>query len=206
MRDRQDSKTPPTRRTLLRQGVGLVLGGVLSTLASGREAEAAYRSFARPTARPFPLRRRSEARQIAFRHLHTGETLSTFYWVDGKYQPGALKDVNHLLRDFRTDDVKEIDPGLLDLLFAVRRRLGTAQPFQVVSAYRSPKTNAMLAEISASVATHSLHMEGKAIDIRIPDRPLASVRQAALTLEAGGVGYYPRHEFIHLDTGRVRQW
>lgn len=207
LQDRQDSQKPSTRRALLRQGAGIVLGSVFSTLTLGNETAAAYyRPFNRPAPRAFPLRRRSEVRQIAFQHMHTGEKLSTVYWVDGKYQPGALSDINHLLRDFRTEEVKPIDPALLDLLYAVRQRLGTGQPFQVVSAYRSAKTNAMLAEISPSVATNSLHMEGMAIDIRLPDRPLASVRQVALDLRAGGVGHYPHSDFIHLDTGRIRQW
>ena len=206
MRDRQDSQTPPTRRALLRQGTGLIFGTIASSLILGGEAQAAYRTFSRPIPRAFALRRRSETRQIAFQHMHTGEKLSTVYWVDGKYQPGALGEINHLLRDFRTDEEKEIAPGLLDLLYSVRQRLGTGQPFQVVSAYRSPKTNAMLAEVSPSVATNSLHMEGMAIDIRVPDRALTAVRQAALDLHAGGVGHYPRSDFIHLDTGRVRQW
>lgn len=197
----------PTRRTLLRQGASIVCGSLAATLAFGGNAEAAYyRTFTRPMPRAFALRRRQEVRQIAFQHMHTGEKLSTVYWVDGKYQDGAFNDINRLLRDFRTEETKPIDPALINLLHALRRRLNTSQPFHVVSAYRSPKTNAMLAEVSPTVATNSLHMEGMAIDIRLPDRPLTSVRQVALDLRAGGVGHYPRSDFIHLDTGRVRQW
>lgn len=206
MRDSRDSQPKSTRRALIRRGAGLIAGAALSATILGGTAEAAYRSFPRPRARAFPLRRRSDVRQIGFEHMHTGEDLSIVYSIDGEYQPGALAEINHLLRDFHTGEIKPIDPKLLDLLFALRRKLGTSQPFHVASAYRSPQTNAMLAETSSAVAVNSLHMEGMAIDIRVPHRPLASVRDAALALKGGGVGYYPRGNYLHLDTGRIRRW
>jgi uncharacterized protein YcbK (DUF882 family) len=153
-------------------------------------------------AAPRPMPRRA----LSFAHLHTGETLDLIYWADGRYQPGALRRIDWLLRDFRTDEVHPIDPRLLDVLAALRQRLRMRAPFQVISAYRSPATNAMLASMSETVATNSLHMEGRAIDIRLPGRPLWAVRQAALALRAGGVGYYPRSQFVHLDVGGVRRW
>ncbi len=153
-------------------------------------------------AMPRPLPRRA----LSFAHLHTGETLDLVYWADGHYQPAALRRINWLLRDFRTDEVHPIDPRLLDVLAALRQRLRARGPFQVVSAYRSPATNAMLASLSEAVAPNSLHMAGRAIDIRLPGRPIWAVRQAAMALRAGGVGYYPRSNFVHVDVGSVRHW
>lgn len=146
------------------------------------------------------------ARRLAFYNLHTGEKLSATYWADGGYVPDELGAINHLLRDFRTGDVHTIDPKLLDLLFALDSRLGSSQPFHVISGYRSPKTNAMLHARSSGVASGSLHMVGKAIDIRVPGRSLAQLHDAALALRRGGVGYYPKSDFVHVDTGRVRRW
>ena len=146
------------------------------------------------------------AKSLAFLNLHTGERLRTTYWHGGSYDSGARSEINQLLRDFRTGDVMPIDAGLLDLLYALRRTLGSAEPFHVISAYRSPKTNAMLAGGSGAVAKKSLHMQGMAIDIRLPGRDLDAVRRAARSLQRGGVGFYPRSDFVHVDTGRVRSW
>ncbi|MGD0119755.1 MAG: DUF882 domain-containing protein [Candidatus Binatus sp.] len=148
------------------------------------------------------LRRRS----LSFYALHTGESLKTTYWRDGQYISGELDRINYILRDFRANEVKPIDPALLDLLVRIQHRLGTSEPFQVISGYRSPVTNAMLHANSEGVAVHSLHIEGKAIDICVPGRSLAQLRGAALAQQAGGVGYYPKSDFVHVDTGRVRFW
>ncbi|MEZ0236636.1 MAG: DUF882 domain-containing protein [Methylophilaceae bacterium] len=145
-------------------------------------------------------------RKLSFYHLHTGEKLSAVYWADGAYQQDSLADIYHVLRDFRSGDVSPIDTGLLDLLHSLSMRLDTTAEFQVVSGYRSPTTNAMLAKNSSGVARHSLHMDGLAIDIRLPGRDLAKVHRAALALKGGGVGYYPVSDFVHMDVGRVRQW
>ena len=148
-------------------------------------------------------------RILSFFHTHTGERLSTAYCAAGDYIPSALKSVNTLLRDFRVNQIKPIDPDLLDLLFELNGTLGTAQPFHVISGYRSPVTNAMLKErggAHSGVASHSLHMEGKAIDIRVPGVKLDHLRDAAKSLKIGGVGYYPASNFVHVDTGRVRYW
>ena len=128
------------------------------------------------------------------------------YFSDGSYLQDALASVNHFLRDFRTDEVHAIDPGLLDLLHGLSDLTGTAKPFQVISGYRSPATNEMLRHLSEGVAGGSLHMKGLAIDIRLADVPLAKLRSAALAAERGGVGYYPASDFVHVDTGRVRAW
>lgn len=148
----------------------------------------------------------SAPRALRFDHLHTGERLSVEYFNAGTYVPDALVAVDHLLRDFRTEDVGHIDPGLLDLLYRLTMATDTGKPFQIISGYRSPKTNAMLHQRSAGVATRSLHMTGQAIDIRLGDVPLAALRKASLSLRAGGVGYYPKSDFVHVDTGRVRAW
>ncbi|MFV3127305.1 YcbK family protein [Niveispirillum sp. KHB5.9] len=145
-------------------------------------------------------------RQISFVSLHTREKLNVTYFTNGTYDRSALKDVNHMLRDWRTGEIGKMDPKLLDLLFQLRQRLRTEEPFQVISGYRCPKTNAMLASKSEGVATKSLHMEGKAIDITMAGRQLSRIRQEALNLKQGGVGIYSKTGFVHVDTGRVRQW
>jgi len=146
------------------------------------------------------------ARQLAFYNVHTGESLRTVYFEDGHYVPGALHEVDYFFRDFRANEVKPIDTQLLDVLYDMRGELGTNRPFNLVSGYRSPATNAWLASQTEGVARHSMHNEGKASDIHVPGVQLADVQRAALMLGAGGVGYYPRAGFVHVDTGRVRRW
>ena len=149
-----------------------------------------------------------DVRSLAFNNLHTGEKLSVAYWERGSYLPDAMAEVNHLLRDFRTGDVHPIAPQLLDLLAVMHGRLETSAPFSVISGYRSPVTNAMLRGENehSGVASKSLHMQGMAVDIRVADRSLANLRDAALNLKIGGVGYYPTSDFVHVDVGRVRRW
>jgi uncharacterized protein YcbK (DUF882 family) len=152
---------------------------------------------------------RAPERILSFFHTHTGERLKIAYCCDGAYEPGALADLNHLLRDFRTGEEKAIDPKVFDLLYELRGTLETDQPYHVISGYRSPTTNAMLHERGGShsgVAVHSLHMVGKAIDIRVPGVALDNVRRAARSLKLGGVGFYPSSNFVHVDIGRVRYW
>ena len=150
--------------------------------------------------------RGSGCRSLSFVHTHTGETLSCVYYQRDGYDAATLARVNHFLRDFRTDEVHAIDPGVLDILFAVRSRTGRDDPFHVISGYRSPRTNAYLRSRSSGVAKHSLHMEGRAIDIRLPGFPTRRLRDIGLAMRCGGVGYYPASDFVHLDTGRVRAW
>jgi uncharacterized protein YcbK (DUF882 family) len=145
-------------------------------------------------------------RRLAFVHTHTGESLDLIYAGPAGYNAQSLVKVNELLRDFRTSDVHVIDPKLLDLLHALARSVGTTEPFHVISGYRSPRTNLALRAHSSGVAKYSLHMEGKAIDIRLPGVRLTRVRDKALGLAQGGVGYYPSSDFVHVDTGRVRVW
>ncbi len=143
---------------------------------------------------------------LALYNPHTGEHLKAVYWAEGDYIPETLGRINHLMRDFRRDEVKPIDPALLDLLFALREKTGYRRPFHVISGYRSPATNAMLRRTSHGVAKHSFHMKGKAVDISLPGYKTGTLYKAALSLRGGGVGYYPRSGFIHMDTGRVRTW
>ncbi len=148
----------------------------------------------------------SASRRLRFRHTHTNEQLDVVYWRQGDYLQTALTRINELLRDFRTDEIHPIDPALLDLLHQVYIETGSTGEYHIISAYRSPKTNAMLRDRSKSVAKRSMHMEGKAIDIRLTDVPISVIRETALLLKQGGVGYYPKSNFVHLDTGRPRFW
>jgi uncharacterized protein YcbK (DUF882 family) len=145
-------------------------------------------------------------RALALLNTHTGETLRTVYWVKGDYVPDALSAVDYVLRDHRTDEVRSIDPQLLDLLHGICEELEVYQPFHIISGYRSPATNAFLRSQSRRVAEHSLHMDGKAVDFRVPGYSAYTIRCIATTLQAGGVGYYPRAEFVHLDVGPIRYW
>jgi uncharacterized protein YcbK (DUF882 family) len=146
-------------------------------------------------------------RGLSFRHLHTGERLSVTYYAEGDYVAESLSEVDRLLRDFRTGEVHPIDPALLDILHdltvAVERR---GRTLDIISGYRSPKTNAMLRKRSSGVAKRSLHMQGRAIDVRLPGLDTARLRKAAVGMGRGGVGYYRKSDFVHLDTGRFRTW
>lgn len=151
-------------------------------------------------------RHKSPVRQLAFRNLHTGESLKATFWEDGRYIGEELAAVNRLLRDHRSGDVHPMDPVLLDTLYLLQQAVDVHGPFHVISGYRSPASNEKLRSQSNGVAKRSLHMQGKAIDIRLPGCSLRSLRDAALALQAGGVGYYAKSDFIHVDTGRVRRW
>jgi uncharacterized protein YcbK (DUF882 family) len=146
-------------------------------------------------------------RVLSLHHLHTDERISVTYRIGDRYQRNALAKLNHFLRDFRTGDSIAIDPQLFDLLYDVKSRLGdTSARYEVLSAYRSPKTNAMLRSTGHRVARNSLHLSGRALDVRFPDLSTRQIRDAALTVARGGVGYYPNADFVHLDTGNVRRW
>jgi uncharacterized protein YcbK (DUF882 family) len=145
-------------------------------------------------------------RQLEFYNLHTGESLRAVYWEGARYLKDALAEIDYVLRDHRTGDVRSIDPALLDLVHRLRCVMECDQPVHVISGYRSPATNALLAKRSRGVAKNSYHVKGMAIDLRLPDRRLKDVRAAALALAGGGVGYYPKSDFVHMDTGPVRTW
>lgn len=173
------------RRRFLKVGAGLAAGSLL------------------------PLASRAalgEARSLDFFHTHTHEKLSITYAIREAYLPDALSELNRFLRDHYSGSIGTIDPQLFDFLWQVQRALGTTRPFDVISGYRCAETNeALRARGGGGVAKKSLHMEGRAIDVRLSGVPLADLRRAAIALQGGGVGYYPG-QFVHLDTGRVRQW
>ncbi|MDB5457068.1 MAG: hypothetical protein JWP92_2653 [Caulobacter sp.] len=145
-------------------------------------------------------------RHIALSNLHTGESLEAVYFDNGSFVPDAVAALNKVLRDYRTGDVHPIDLRLFDTLSSIRDKTGSRAKFEVISGYRSPATNAQLSARSGEVAKHSLHMDGMAMDIRLSDVALDRLRNAAVDLGRGGVGYYPESRFVHVDVGRVRRW
>jgi uncharacterized protein YcbK (DUF882 family) len=148
-----------------------------------------------------------EERSLAFRSLHTGESLRAVYQIDGALEPDGTAQVDRLLRDHRTGEVHRIEPRLLDLLWALGQSLEIGEPYLVISGYRSPRTNAMLAAAPGSgVADGSLHLQGAAIDIRLERVPLERLHRAAVAQRGGGVGLYRRSNFIQIDIGGIRYW
>ena len=183
--DRKSAERRPARREFLCMGAVLVSGlAALPTRGAVASAE----------------------RTLSFYNLQTGESLSTPYWSEGEYLTEPLAAINRILRDHRTDEVVPIEPGLLDLLHGLRQRVTVEQPLHIISAYRSPTSNAKLRARNPRVAANSMHQYGKAVDIRLPGCRLADLHRAALSMGAGGVGYYPSSNFIHVDVGRVRRW
>ncbi len=178
-----------TRRTALRS---LALGGAgaLALLAAPRPALAGA----------------TASRRIVLHNTHTQESLAVEYCRDGGYCGPALAAVNHVLRDHRNGAEHPIDPALLDVLHSAATRCDRDPEFEVISGYRSPESNAAMHARSPGVAAKSLHMEGRAIDVRLVGCDLARLRDAGLALGLGGVGYYRGPQFVHLDTGRVRTW
>jgi uncharacterized protein YcbK (DUF882 family) len=145
-------------------------------------------------------------RTLSFFHTHTGKSLEVTFSSGGEYVGTELVKVNAFLSDFRTGDAIEIDPELLDLIYEVRASLGSSETYEVISAYRSPKTNEMLRGKSSGVASNSQHLYGRAIDVRLRGVDTSELRDAAIELQRGGVGYYKESDFVHVDTGRVRRW
>jgi uncharacterized protein YcbK (DUF882 family) len=149
---------------------------------------------------------KSSERLLSFYNTHTEESLVVEYMRDGAYVSGALNDINTIMRDHRTGDIRPISPRLLDVLFGLSRSLETRHPFHIISGYRSPSTNRLLRKKDDDVAKRSFHTLGKAADVFLPDCSLCQLQKAALRLRAGGVGYYPRSNFIHIDVGPIRCW
>lgn len=145
-------------------------------------------------------------RTLQFYNLHTGESLKTTFCIEGRFVKESLRDINRVLRDHRTNEVCVMDHRLLTLLDDLKSMVGNKQPFHIISGYRSAKTNQMLSEQSNAVAKKSLHMQGMAIDIRMPGVDVRALQKSALALKGGGVGLYTRSDFVHLDVGRVRNW
>jgi len=145
-------------------------------------------------------------RSVSLYNTHTGEWVRTVYWADGHYIREAVRDINWVLRDHHSDEVRPMNAGVLDVLGMLRTRLDCHDPFLVICGYRSPETNYRMAQRSSGVASNSYHIKGMAIDLRCEGRDLHHVRNAAMSLRCGGVGYYPRSDFVHVDCGPVRCW
>ncbi|MGE4352350.1 MAG: DUF882 domain-containing protein [Bdellovibrionales bacterium] len=145
-------------------------------------------------------------KELTFYNLHTDEKLRVTYWKNGRFDPAALAKINHILRDFRTGDVYPMSANLMDLLHDLQTRLRTDSVIEIISGYRSPKTNATLVKNSDGVARRSYHMKGLATDIRMRGISLRRIQTAALFMKRGGVGYYPKSDFVHVDVGPVRHW
>ena len=184
---RQDREVVCSRRQFLR--TGSIITASLLLPATGVARASSHRE-----------------RTLSFYNTHTDERLKTCYWAGGDYLPEGLQEINTILRDHRTGDIHDMDLDLVDLLYLLQNQVESKQTFQIISGYRSPKTNAMLNKKSSGVARRSYHMRGMAIDIRLNGCDLKQLHKAALSLKAGGVGYYPSSDFIHVDVGRVRQW
>ena len=145
-------------------------------------------------------------RSVSLYNVHTSGWLRTVYWADGHYIREAVRDINWILRDHHSDEIRAMDAGVLDVLGMLRERLDTHEPFLVVSGYRSPTTNMRMYLNHEGVAKHSYHIKGMAVDLRSERRSLDQIREAAVSLRCGGVGYYPRSGFIHVDCGPIRYW
>ena len=180
----------------------LVIGAAAVTSASVLAHGANALAAAAPSAGPAP----SEARRVWVHNLHTGDKLDAVYYENGRYVPDALAEAMRVLRDWRNGQEHVMDPRLFDALNGIHQKLDANVPFQIVSGYRSPATNAMLHARSEGVASHSQHMLGKASDINIQGVELTHLHKAALSQRAGGVGFYPVSHFVHVDVGPVRQW
>ncbi len=185
---KQDLRTID-RRDVLKMGLVGLLGAVTPILPASSVSAANY-----------------DAWRVSFRHGHTGESFSGVYRVGDKYLPDAFERLNYVLRDFRTGDVFPMDPRIIDVVALVQKETGRTLPLEVLSGYRSPRTNAMLRGASTGVAKNSFHMYGQAIDIRMPGYRTSKIRTIARGLRSGGVGYYPKSDFVHVDTGKVRSW
>jgi uncharacterized protein YcbK (DUF882 family) len=147
-----------------------------------------------------------EARRVSLFNTNTHESFDDVYWADGAYRPEALKSISVLMRDYHMNQVIAIDPQLIDSLWHLHGRLESCQPFNVLCGYRTQLTNALARRRSRAVAKESFHTRGMAIDIQLPDRDVRGVWREALDMATGGVGYYPRSGFVHIDTGPVRSW
>jgi len=152
------------------------------------------------------LRGAGDIRRVKMYSGRSGESVDAIYWVDGKYIPEVLKEINHFMRDLRADETVKMVPSNLDIIAATHHLLDVKEPYMLLSGYRSPATNAMLRSKSSGVARNSLHMKGMAADLRLKSRNVSQMAHAALACSAGGVGQYHHSNFVHMDCGPVRTW
>lgn len=177
------------RRDVLKMGLAAAIGSCVPLISAKSAYASNYGSW-----------------RVAFQHSHTGESFSGVYRVGDKYLPEAFERLSYVMRDFRTGESFPMDPHLLDIVSTIQKKTNTSKTLHVLSGYRSPTTNAMLRKASTGVAKNSMHMYGQAADIRMPGYSTATLRSIAKSLRAGGVGYYPRSNFVHVDTGDIRSW
>jgi uncharacterized protein YcbK (DUF882 family) len=198
------------RRNLI-AGMGAVTAAAATPLLLGHRPGALPR-VAPPLVKPLAMPPQiaptpaKDVRRVLVHNLHTGDALDAVYFENGQYVTGALSEAMRVLRDWRNGEEHYMDPRLFDLMHGVRSKLEVASPFQIISGYRSPESNAAMHARSHQVAEHSQHMLGKALDVRVEGVPLERLHQAALSMGAGGVGFYPVSGFVHMDVGRVRTW
>ena len=152
------------------------------------------------------LKGAGDIRRVRLYSGRTGESVDTIYWIEGEYIPEVLKEINHFMRDWRSDEVIKMDPRNMDIIAAAHRLMDVNEPYMLLSGYRSPATNAMLRSHSKGVAKYSLHMKGQAADLRLKSRTVSQMAKAAKVCAAGGVGTYSRSNFVHMDCGPVRTW
>ncbi len=152
------------------------------------------------------LKGAGDIRRVQLYSGRTGESIDTIYWIEGEYIPEVLKEINHFMRDWRTDETIKIDPRNMDIIAATHRLMDVNEPYMLLSGYRSPATNALLRSQSRGVAKNSLHMKGQAADLRLKSRTVSQMAHAAKICSAGGVGTYSRSNFVHMDCGPVRAW
>jgi uncharacterized protein YcbK (DUF882 family) len=183
------------RRGFLRRGLGMGMVAALGLSMLPGEA------FANGAAHAVMA-----GREISMFNAHTGEKFTGTYWQNGRYLPDAFSGIKGVMRDHRSGETFPIDPRLMDILYVIQNKLGNHEGFRVLSGYRSPKSNAMLRRSGEGVAKQSLHMTGQAIDVSLPGTKLSSLHKMALNVHSGGVGFYPKTGFVHIDTGRVRSW
>src|ERR1700722_4997480 len=204
----------PTRRMALKAGLGLVAAVAMPVpawanklhaglAAAAHAAHAAHPAHAAYTAHALI---KKPSRELSFLNLHTGERIRAEYVHNGQVVPSAMHAISVLMRDHYNNKIHPIDPQLLDIAHNLQSRVGSRGVFEFVCVYRSSETNAMLHEASAGVAAHSMHIQGMAMDIRLPGTRLGSLKKAAVALKMGGVGYYPEDDFVHIDSGAVRKW
>ena len=192
-----------SRRRLLSLGFGAAAAAAVPGLAA---AHGRVKSPALDLGRSLFSVLGTDPREAFLHNTHTGESLKAVYWEKGKYVPDALSSLMKVLRDWRNGEEHMMDPRVFDLLHTVHAKVESSQPIQIISGYRSPETNAAMHEKSSQVASNSFHTKGMATDIRIPGVDLTHLHKAALSLKAGGVGFYPVSNFVHVDVGPVRQW
>ncbi|PZX18488.1 uncharacterized protein YcbK (DUF882 family) [Palleronia aestuarii] len=185
-----------------------------STVSTGFSRRALLGAFAAASIAAAPttssafgfLRGAGDIRRIKMYNGRTGESIDTIYWIEGKYVGPALQEINYFMRDWRNNQVREIDPRTVDIMSAAHGLLDTSEPYMLISGYRSPQTNEMLRRRSSGVAKNSRHLRGEAADLRLKSRSVSQMYRAAEACAAGGVGRYSRSNFVHMDCGPVRSW